>query len=352
MEMKVPGKLMIAGEFAVLEPYQKLVVTAVNRFVYVKVEQSKQNELSLTDYSLHHIFWELENNKIVLGKIDHRMQFVKNALETTYRYLSEKKIRTYPIALSIRSELDDTSGVKYGLGSSAAVVTGVVRAVLTEFLSEVPDNLLIFKLASIAHVQTQGNGSGADIAASTYHGVLEYTSFQAEWLLEEMSSTTNISALVEKDWTYLSIQQVFIPPQLNMYVAWTGTAASTKHLVAEIKQMQNKSYEAFLASSKEAVASIIQGMKDENVELFLGGIRENRIALAKLGEAAGVEIETRKLYVLAIEAEKMNGAGKLSGAGGGDCGIVFIPKNTNPATLYEGWREKGISPLDLAVYNG
>src|SRR5690625_6487725 len=80
--------------------------------------------------------------------------------------LSEKSITLDNITLTIKSELDDESGVKYGLGSSAAVVTSVISALLTQFLPEEPSAMLIFKLAAISHVKTQGSGSGADVAAS------------------------------------------------------------------------------------------------------------------------------------------------------------------------------------------
>jgi len=116
MEIKVPGKLMIAGEFAVLEPYQHLIVTAVNRFVYATIKRADQNEVSLSDFQLNHIQWEWQNDELVFLHEDSRTTFVKNALETTYRYLAEQGIEVQPTTLSIHSELDDSSGIKYGLG--------------------------------------------------------------------------------------------------------------------------------------------------------------------------------------------------------------------------------------------
>src|SRR5699024_11854730 len=99
---------------------------------------------------------------------------------------------------------------------------------------------LIFKLASIAHVKIQGNGSGADIAASTYGGVLEYTSFQAEWLLKEIEQTSNIVELVEKEWKYLSINVTAFPPEVDIVVGWTGKTDSTKSYVNDIMRLRNK----------------------------------------------------------------------------------------------------------------
>src|SRR5699024_2520675 len=137
-------------------------------------------------------------------------------------------------------------------------------------------------------------------------------------------------------------EQVSFPKELEMYVAWTGKAASTKHLVSKVKELQNDSYQTFLDESRDAVALILQGMKTNQVDLFINGIRQNRKALATLGEIAEVDIETEKLHILAMKVEEVAGVGKLSGAGGGDCGIAFVPKDRDISVLFEAWRNNGI----------
>lgn len=350
MKVSVPGKLMVAGEFAVLEPYQPLVVMAVNRFVHVDLEPAHTNELSLLDFGLENLAWSWDSKQVVVSREDKRLQFVQQAMEVTIRYLEESDLPLTPVHLRIHSELDDASGVKYGLGSSAAVVTGVVRSLLTYFLDEKPTNMLVFKLASIAHVVTQGNGSGADIAAASFHGVLKYTSFQAEWLLKEWEKATTITGLATENWKYLTIERVQFPADLQVLVGWTGTAASTKHLVGKIKQMKNKAYETFLKESAAAVSMTLKGMDYNDTDLFLRGIEKNRHVLSELGRVASVPIETERLYHLAKAAQSFQGAGKLSGAGGGDCGIVFISKQANPDNIFSIWKEKSITPLDLTIY--
>lgn len=350
MKVSVPGKLMVAGEFAVLEPYQPLVVMAVNRFVHVDLEPADTNELSLLDFDLENLAWSWDSKHVVISGEDNRLQFVQQAMEVTMRYLEENDLPLTPVHLRIHSELDDVSGVKYGLGSSAAVVTGVVRSLLTFFLDEMPTNMLVFKLASIAHVVTQGNGSGADIAAASFHGVLKYTSFQAEWLLKEWEETATITGLVIENWKYLTVERVQFPADLQVLVGWTGKAASTKHLVGKIKQMKDKAYETFLKESAAAVSMILKGMDHNDTDLFLRGIEENHNVLSQLGRTANVPIETDQLYQLATSAQSFQGAGKLSGAGGGDCGIVFISRQANPDDIFSIWKEKSITPLDLTVY--
>src|SRR5699024_673333 len=149
-----------------------------------------------------------------------------------------------PFSLTLQSELDDPeTGAEYGIGSSAAVVTSIVEAILTIDLGNEVEKELIFKLESIAHVKIQGNGSGAEIAVSTYGGVLEYTSFQAEWLLKESEQTPNIIELVEKEWKYLSIHVTAFPPEVDIVVGWTGKPASTKSLVNDILRLRHTAKE-------------------------------------------------------------------------------------------------------------
>src|SRR5699024_5031402 len=203
------------------------------------------------------------------------------------------------------------TGAKFGLGSSAAVVTSVVRSILQLFLNDEVSDELVFKLAAISHVKTQGNGSGADIAASTYTGVLLYTSFQAEWLLPKIKQTNSITNLVQREWEFLSIKKIHFPNQIQLAVGWTGKPASTKSLVKEVKKMDDQSmYTNFLKKSKEAVDVIVHGMEHRDISLFFQGIINNRHALAKLGKSAQVFIETNKLLALSEEAIKLGGAGK------------------------------------------
>ena len=352
--MKVPGKLMIAGEFAVLEPYQKLAVMAVDRFVYASIQTSSYNSLTLENFHLSSLKWKFEDSTVVIDTEDERISFVKKAMQNTLTYLQEHHIQLDPFSLTIKSELDDVSGKKYGLGSSAAVVTSVVSAILNYFLPVKPSDTLIFKLASISHVKVQGNGSGADIAASTYGGMLEYASFQAEWLLEELETMSSLTELVEKKWTYFHVKPLPVSEKLKISIGWTGKPASTSKLVdkvLELKEYNLSSFEKFINESERAVRHFLEGMKTENIPLLLQGVKENRHALKAVGKAANAELETDQLKVLCDFAEAYGGAGKLSGAGGGDCGIAFMPSNKDIEALKKKWENADIQALDLSLYS-
>lgn len=353
--IKTPGKLMVAGEFAILEPNNKLIVMAVDRFVSCTINDHESNEISLVDFGLHNIRWEYDGNEVNVDCTDPRFSFVKDAMTTTLAYLQEQSVLVTPFSLAVKSELDDKeSGEKYGLGSSAAVVTSVITAILTKFIGDHPSRKLIFKLAAISHIRTQGNGSGADIAASTYGGIILYSSFQADWLKEELKKDSSISSTIAKDWKYLSIKRLHFPTGIKTCIGWTGSPASTASLVNQISKLKKdnkEQYNAFLLHSQQAIQWILDGIDNNELSQFFKGITENRIALSTLGKRAHVEIETEKLYKLSMEAKRFGGAGKLSGAGGGDCGIAFLPMDASCEDLHNAWKEHGIHPLQINVHS-
>lgn len=352
--VKVPGKLMIAGEFAVLEPYQDLAVMAVNRFVYANVSDADSHQLTLSDFSLHKIPWSWRETDIHIESGDPRLSFVKDALRVTYRYLEEQELSIRPMHISTRSELDDTSGVKYGLGSSAAIVTSIVAGVLHFQAPKLADKDTIFRLAALSHVITQGNGSGADVAASTYGGLLQFSSFQADWLLEAYKEAESIAEVVKKDWKYYKSKPIALP-DVYFCVGWTGSAASTKDLVNRVRLLKvnnTEAYNTFLEDSKNAVAQFLTGVENGNLTQLFQGIKANRKALDQVGKAADTSIETPELAVLCELAENLGGAGKPSGAGGGDCGIAFMPSKETAEKLALAWEKEGIKALALAPFTG
>lgn len=353
LRIKVPGKLMIVGEFAVLEPHYKSVVMAVDRFVYATLQQDKENQLTLESFGLQNLTWNYKNHAVTIDSTDKRLHFIQNAMSIALRYLEEKAIYPPAFSLMIQSELDDESGIKYGLGSSAAVVTSVISVVITKHLPISPSADLIFKLAAICHVTTQGNGSGADIAASAYGGMLEYSSFQADWLMNEWNKMSSLTELVEKQWTYLSVKRMKFPKKTPICIGWTGKPASTGKIVPKILKLKNtspKQFQQFLTASKAAVDNFLEGIKKDNTALILTGIKQNRSALSAVGTRAGVTIETPLLGKLGDLAERFLGAGKPSGAGGGDCGIAFMPTEEQAKRLFNEWKQAGIKPLHMKAY--
>src|SRR5699024_67609 len=121
--------------------------------------------------------------------------------------------------------------------SSAAVVTAVMSAILKKHLPKEPSAMVIFKLAAISHVKTQGNGSGADVAASAHGGMLQYASFQANWLKTAYENASRLTELLEKDWPYFSMKPIRLPEDIHICIGWTGKPASTARLVDNVLKL-------------------------------------------------------------------------------------------------------------------
>lgn len=345
-QIKTPGKLLIAGEYAVTEPDQPGIVVAVNRYITVQIKKASYNRIDLPQLGMENVTWEYENEQVNFSVNNNKLRFIQQAIQVVYRYLSSSDA---PFHLTVSSELDDESGKKYGLGSSAAIVVAVITAILKLQKEQEPTDDEIFKLASIAHFKTQGNGSCADIAASTYGGWLYYVAFDGVWLLEQIDQPLTIKELVSMKWPSLYVERLQLPKNLQFCVGWTGKAAATAPMVNKIRSYQRnnpKNYRAFLRDSLAAVQQIVQGCKENKTTLVLDGVERNREVLRSISRLANVKIETPQLEKLA-EIAATYGRGKSSGAGGGDCGIAFVEGENKSAQLRDAWQVAGIKALDL-----
>lgn len=353
IHVKVPGKLFIAGEYAVLEPNQFAIVIAVNRYMKGTIEEDSIHTISLPQIGFPDIRFNLQDGQVLFNQEDEKLVFVKNALSIFYQLLKENGTLPRPFRLTVTSELDDDSGKKFGLGSSAAIVVTVITALLNFYKLENirPTKEWIYKLSAIAHYQTQGNGSCADIAASTYGGWLHYQMFRPEWLNQELKKGTSLSDLLKMDWPGLHIERLTPPIEMHLAVGWTKKAASTASMVKTVQRIRNDNppvYKRFLKESTDAVTRILESFLQKSVEGVIDGIKKNRMALQKLGEHVSFAIETKELKKL-IDIANKYGGGKSSGAGGGDCGIALVKNDGLLEALTDEWKKSGIFPLSLQI---
>jgi phosphomevalonate kinase len=345
-----PGKLYIAGEYAVVEPGYPAIIVAVDKYVTVQIEHNETTgRIQWADAAL-----VLRRNGAShwITEGDARpFRFVLSAIEWTEQYIQSlgKMPDTYQITIS--SDLTRKDGKKYGLGSSAAVTVACVKAILA-FYEVKMDRETVFKLSAIAHLHIQGNGSCGDIAASVYGGWIAYTSFDHRWLAQMIRSGADWLGLLHTDWPMLSIRSLALPPDLRLLVGWTGKPASTFKLVDRVekaRRTREQGYRHFLNQSKACVEKMIGGFLKQHAPAILEGIRENRRILAQLSRLCGVLIETDRLHQLCRIAENHQGAAKTSGAGGGDCGIALAHRKVDKEALFAEWKKHGILPLDLHV---
>lgn len=348
VNVKVPGKLYLAGEYAVVEPGTPAVITAVDRFVHLKITSATATGTIYShQYQTMPVKWHRTAHRQIQLEDDVHLEFVLEAIRLTERYVEESGRQLQFFNLEIDSALDSDDGKKFGLGSSAAVTVGVVKAIAVFYHLNLTA-LEIYKIAALAHYNVQGNGSLGDIAASAFTGWIAYYSPDRNWLLNQPQKP--LKPLIETDWPELKIQRLPVPASTALIVGWTGAPASTKHLVTEVKRRSHLKYDTFVTQSAQCVEDLIHAIKNDDFEKMTAAITRNRKLLNELSKISHVELETPRLKKLINLVVCSGGSGKMSGAGGGDCGIGFVKYGSNYQQIFEQWRQAQILPLQLSTY--
>lgn len=352
--VQAPGKLYIAGEYAVLEANCPAILVAVNEFVRVSISDSVGTSglIHSKQYSQDSIHWIRKGNKMVIDNRDNPFEYILAAINFTEKYCLEQHVEMSLYDLHVNSDLDSADGKKYGLGSSAAVTVATVKAIL-EYYGLKVSNDLIFKLSAISHYSVQGNGSAGDIAASVYGGWLAYQTFDKQWLKNELAHHS-LSYVLNEAWPGLRVQLLTPPDDMNLLIGWSQKPASTSQLVdktnAKKKSIKHQ-YNEFLQDSRDCVLKMIEGFNKGDIQLIQEQIRCNRKLLKDFAQLNNIAIEIPRLTKLIDIAEQFDGAAKTSGAGNGDCGIVIADKHTDISRLKDLWRENGILPLNFRVHS-
>ncbi len=366
VEVKAPGKLMLAGEWAVLEVGNPCIVLAVDKYVKAIVEDAPSIVINAKDLGLEGIEAEFDGKELKIKKElsdEEKEKFVmaKNSVEITLRYLAESGIETKKFSASTESEitsitLKDGSSAKVGFGSSAAAVVAIIKAIL-KFHDQDIESLeakgKVYKLGCIAHYLGQGKvGSAFDVAASTYEGALVYKRFDPKWLVEQLESGKAIKEVVEEKWEAFEAAPVELPEDFILNVGFVGYGASTKALVVkmrEFKASNETKYNEIYAGIKKVVENLIEVIKQKDKEGIKKLLKENRVLLQGLAKESGNNLETKELTTLIETADATGAAAKFSGAGAGDCGIAVCFDKKIAEKVKKGWLVKGIYPIDTTV---
>ncbi|NQX10301.1 phosphomevalonate kinase [Microbacteriaceae bacterium VKM Ac-2855] len=352
IEVRSPGKLFIAGEYAVVEPGHPAVLVAVDRCVTVRLEPSEnEGRVFSEQYGRAPVIWRRDHRGVVIGAEDRPLDHVLSAIRVVESLAAELGVAPRFSTLTITSELDDADGRKFGLGSSAAVTVATVRA-LDEFYRLDLSRTQILKLAILSTVDVNPAASGGDVAASVFGGWLRYSS-PDRLHVRDVRHGSGVLAALRDPWRGLELDRLAPPSSLRLLVGWTGKPASTARLVDELqsrKWAESAHYTAFLADSRRAVDALSRGLNSDEPEQVLAAIHSARRTLVALGNDAGMDIETDALRALCDVADGHGGAAKSSGAGGGDCGIALLDRGTTVHEVEKAWAEAGIERLPLTVH--
>ena len=351
---KAPGKLFIAGEYAVVESGHGAIVAAVSRYLTVTIDETTNvGTLTSTQNPDVVVEWTREGDQFCT-KGDHPYRLVEEAILVAEQYVRECGTATNALySLAITSELDDAKrGIKYGLGSSGAVVVATIQAIL-DFYKTPHTPLLVYKLSVLTNLRLSQRGSFGDIAASAFRGMVYYTSPDRSELLVKLQSQT-IKEICDTNWKDLTIERLPEIPDFTLLVGWTGQVAITDSLIQATEKKRKVAtdsafYKGFLGKSHAIVQGLQSAWNKQNIPALQEGIRANRALLNEFAREMQLEIETPALQTLCDLAEQVGACAKTSGAGGGDCGICFTKNETERKQIETQWAKAQIQVLPLTI---
>jgi phosphomevalonate kinase len=348
-----PGKLILTGEYAVLDGGPALVL-AVDRRVVARRRAGPRGSSAF----LLAVIDEIERR---LGK-DHPA--ARSAAE---------------IVVDSSTFYDGT--MKLGLGSSAAVTVAATALALSPDPAAVPviDRELVLGIAGAAHAMAQSTragrdssvmiprpsasgattgwhrarGSGADIAAAVYGGVIAFqreTPDRVAWPSEAAARGRAITA------EGATIDRLTWPAGLRLIPFFTGQTADTPTLVTAVHDARERdrvAVDAALAAIDKASRAACQACAMRAPEIALKALL-SALALAaqavdQLAAATRVPLVPSSVTAARKAMAQLRGTAKTTGAGGGDIAVAVIP-GTEDVTLARRYLiEAGCQPLDLTV---
>ena len=271
IKISAPGKLMLFGEHSVVYK-NPCLVTAVDKRLYVTIRVAKGK------------------SDLIIAPQVKESRFVERALEFFKKKFSVNQ------AVEINTEGDFSNRV--GLGSSSAVTVATFMALAHLFNIKISLRKL-FDFSYQVSLSIQGTGSGFDIAAAVFGGIVY---FVGEGKVIEPFKTNS----------------------LPLIVGYSGTKADTPTLIRQVAKKYRKNSSSVGIIFKDINRIVGQAKKaimDFDLEEIGRLMTLNHHYLQELG------VSTSKLDAMVLAANKAGAYGaKLSGAGGGDCMIALAPK--------------------------
>lgn len=294
MKLSAFGKVFLAGEYAVLDGWPALVC-GIDRAMHASCEPARG--LSI----LHRpsgMVWEG-------GHAPEELRFAARAVQLCggrdFRLVYE----------------DDFAqgGLKLGLGGSAAATVIAARA------CGAPEEEVLARAAAAHFIEQGGSGSGGDVAASALGGVLQVRALRPWRTVEEAMASPEKQAV--------EATRVPVPASLRLLLAFSGASADTRKLIKSVQRFREgepshwrRLAERIAQAAKALQAALGESGPSAEHEVLLS-VREGAAAMTELGEAAQAPIMTPALSRICALASAAGAAAKPSGAGGGDCAVVF-----------------------------
>ncbi len=326
--LSAPGKLFLAGEYAVLwggacrvmavgPRTRAAVCRRDDREVHLLLEEGRLSG----HVTAQGVAWSTPPTA--------PFHFAARTLDAVLR-ASGRDALGFSLALSPSPLID---GLKLGMGSSARAV--VLCAEAARYVLDARFDAL--KLAPAAHALAQaGKRSGGDVVASAVGGVLRYHRYDVSELLDAARTRRFDAALLDAP----PVGLLRLPsPKVEMIYAFGGQSAATTGLITRAEaKLPEEARADFIRRSDALGDGFEEGLTQVGRFAVL---REACLGLrALLGELG--PLESGGLSRILAIAEAYGCTGKQSGAGGGDGCILFAPDAERRDALLEGLSQRGI----------
>lgn len=305
------GKLMLAGEYAVLQPGGLAIAAAVGRLVRWQARLDGAPGIAVTAFGQ-----TVESPWPCPAPPEGLLGFAVRAFAAAEAAVGG--VWHGQLHLEV---FGDRGGTKLGLGNSAAVTVAALRAWMHH--NGLPPNAAqVAELARAAHRQAQGGaGSGYDVTAIACGGLLAYWPQTGE------------------------IRQLGWPPDLAAAAFFTGEAAPTRSALARSPAMAAQLPAMALAADRLLAAWPLGG------EAIVAALANCEVAL-QAAEPAPHTILTEAVDATRGFLLRHGLVPRVSGAGGGDCVLGFGSASAVNAAC-DAWQAQGglvaaRLPADLA----
>ncbi|CAK8054075.1 phosphomevalonate kinase [Eupransor demetentiae] len=306
LEIDIPGKLFLAGEYAVTKAGNQALLAAVQKGLKLSLIPKEGDQSRIKSGKLPDLIFDFQQEITV--ETTSPWSYVHSALKTLQSYIGQGSYPSFD--LKIESQMVSPQG-KLGLGSSAAVSVAIIKA-LNQFWQLKLPVLTQYKLAAIAHYRIQGSGSLGDVAAITYGGIIHYHSPAIAELEEKRLSVPD---LIQMDWPDLSIKPLHWPANWQLILAATHQPADTKTALAGLILPAS-----FYQKSNHCVEAASLAFQNQDYDKARQALTANQELLIAALPAPYLS-ERLASFWETIQGQHL--AGKVSGAGFGDNGYYL-----------------------------
>jgi mevalonate kinase len=277
IRISAPGSVMLMGEHAVVKGYWA-IACAVDKKIAVTLSPRSDNLVQIDSAICQYV------SPLVDLKKEQKLSFVLQAVEQFSANL------TTGFDLKIEAQFSHT----LGLGSSAAVTVATVKALAQYTNLPLTKEQHLQKSLAVVHA-VQGRGSGTDIAASIYGGIIAYQVEPCQ---------------------VIPLQGV---PNLSLFYAGYKTRTpDVLAIVAKKESLHPEIYAQLYKMMNQITLSAVESIKDQQWAKLgeLMNIYQGQMDSLGVNDAALSDM----IYQLRSQKNKLLGA-KISGSGLGDCVI-------------------------------